>query len=81
MIIYSTEEENAETIVKVPDFTGMTVGQASTAAYGAGLNIKLSGNTASGSAAIAYDQDIEKNTEAKIGTTVTVYFREASTTD
>ena len=81
VIIYSTEEENAETIVKVPDFTGMTVGQASTAAYGAGLNIKLSGNTASGSAAIAYDQDIEKNTEAKIGTTVTVYFREASTTD
>ena len=81
VIIYSTEEENAETIVKVPDFTGMTVGQASTAAYGAGLNIKLSGNTASGSAAIAYAQDIEKNTEAKIGTTVTVYFREASTTD
>ena len=81
VIIYSTEEENTETIVKVPDFTGMTVGQASTAAYGAGLNIKLSGNTASGSAAIAYDQDIEKNTEAKIGTTVTVYFREASTTD
>lgn len=81
VIIYSTEEENAETIVKVPDFTGMTVGQASTAAYGAGLNIKLSGNTASGSAAIAYDQDIEKNTEVKIGTTVTVYFREASTTD
>lgn len=81
VIIYSTEEEGAETIVKVPDFTGMTVGQASTAAYGAGLNIKLSGNTASGSAAIAYDQDIEKNTEVTIGTTVTVYFREASTTD
>ena len=81
VIIYSTEEEGAETIVKVPDFTGMTVGQASTAAYGAGLNIKLSGNTASGSAAIAYDQDIEINTEVTIGTTVTVYFREASTTD
>lgn len=81
VIIYSTEEENAETIVKVPDFTGMSVGQATTAAYGAGLNIKLSGNTASGSMAIAYDQDIKKNTETKIGTTVTVYFREASTTD
>ncbi len=81
VIIYSTESEDAQTIVNVPDFTGMTVGQASTVAYGAGLNIKLSGNTSSDSSALAYDQDVEKNTEVKIGTTVTVYFREPSTTD
>lgn len=81
VIIYSTESEDAQTIINVPDFTGMTVGQASTVAYGAGLNIKLSGNTASDSTALAYDQDVEKNTEVRIGTTITVYFREPSTSD
>ena len=65
----------------VPDFRGMTVGEANTAAYGAGLNIKYSGNTSTGSGAKAYDQDIEEKTEVTIGTTITVYFREATTSD
>ncbi|MBQ1187051.1 MAG: PASTA domain-containing protein, partial [Clostridia bacterium] len=81
IIIYTTEDETAETVTTVPDFTGMTVGEASSAASGAGLNIKFSGNTTSSSTARAYDQDIEVNTEVTIGTTVTVYFREATTSD
>ncbi|MBO5852806.1 MAG: PASTA domain-containing protein [Clostridia bacterium] len=81
VIIYTTETEDVDTITTVPDFSGMTVGEANTAAYGAGLNIKYSGNTTSGSGARAYDQDIKANTEVTLGTTVTIYFREATSSD
>ncbi|MBQ5911160.1 MAG: PASTA domain-containing protein [Clostridia bacterium] len=81
IIIYTTEDETADTVTTVPDFTGMTVSEASTAASNAGLNIKFSGNTTSSTGARAYDQDVEVNTEVTIGTTVTVYFRESTTSD
>ncbi len=82
VIVYTEETDSSDTVTTVPDFTGMTAGEANTAAYGAGLNIKYSGNTGSNSLHTrAYDQDIAKGTEVTIGTTVTVYFREATTSD
>lgn len=81
IIIYTTETEEAETLTSVPDFTGMTSAEANAAANNAGLNIRHSSNMSASSNARAYDQDIDKNTEVKLGTTVTVYFREATTSD
>ena len=81
VIIYTSETDSSETLTTVPDFTGMTLVEANAAANSAGLNIKFSGNTATGSGSRAYDQDIKKNTEATLGTTVTVYFRVKTTSD
>ena len=81
VIIYTTETDGSEIMTTVPDFTGMTVGEANTAASGAGINIKYSGNTASNAKAKAYDQDIKPKTEVELGTTITVYFRETTTSD
>lgn len=81
VILYTTETEDAETLTGVPNFKGMSVSEANAAANNAGLNIRLSGNTSASSSARAYDQDLESNAEVKIGTTVTVYFRESTTSD
>jgi stage V sporulation protein D (sporulation-specific penicillin-binding protein) len=81
VIVYTEETDGAGTVTKVPDFKGMTIGEANTAAYAAGLNVKFSGNTSSSGGARVYDQDIAKGTEVTIGTVVTVYVRESTTSD
>lgn len=81
VILYTEETDSQDMLTTVPDFSGMTAGQVNTAANGAGLNINYSGNTSSGSSAKAYDQDIASGTEVTLGTTVTVYFRQLTTSD
>lgn len=79
VVIYTEETEGAQTVTTVPNFTGLTTAEATSTAYGAGLNIKFSGNISSG--AIAYDQDVAVNSEVPVGTTITVYFRETTSAD
>ena len=60
----------------------MTPAEANNTAAANGLNIKYSGNINTGSmVSKAYDQDIATGTQVNVGTTVTVYFRDESSTD
>ncbi len=81
VIVYTEEGESGKKTAIVPNFIGMTQNEANSAANAAGLNIKYSGNTLSGNTAKAYDQSIPKDNEVVAGTTVTVYFRDESSTD
>ena len=81
VIVYTEEGENGKKTAVVPNFIGMTQSEANSAAHAAGLNIKYSGNTTSGNISKAYDQSIPKGNEVAAGTTVTVYFRDESSTD
>ncbi len=82
LIVY-TERKMEEKTVKVPDLTGKTAVAASQLLANSNLNIKISGtyNYMSGTAATVYSQSIEPGTEVKIGTTVTVYFRDENVAD
>ena len=80
VILYTSETDESNTVTIVPDFTGMTLGEVNSAANVAGLNVKFSGNTTSATAKV-YDQDVKANTEITMGSTVTIYFREATTSD
>ena len=75
IIVLYTEDKTKKAKTKIPDFTGMTVSQANSAAAQAGINIKIVGNFMSGSGFSVFRQSIAKNTEVECGTTVTVYFR------
>jgi len=74
VIVVYTDSNGEHETVTVPDFTGMTVSQANSAATNSGLNIRISGSNKSG-AVYAYKQSIEKGTQAEMGEVVTVYFK------
>lgn len=75
VIILYTDGESDVVKTKVPDFTGMSLSAAMGTAVQAGINIKISGNSQSGTGLVAYRQNIEKETEVAYGSTVTVYFK------
>ncbi len=70
-----TQENSDKYMVTVPDFTGMTVANASYYAAQTGLNIKIAGNALQSAGLTAYRQSIEKETKTEYGSTVTVYFK------
>ena len=79
VIVLYTESNAGKETVTVPDFSGLTVSQASKLAVSRGLNVKISGNNLSGGADIlAYKQDIGVDTKVEAGSVVTVYFRTTS---
>ncbi len=80
VVLYTTVTTE-QTMVTVPDFTGMTPSQANSAAAKAKINIKFSGTGVSGSNLLAYQQSIEKDTKVEAGSTVTVYFRHTDSSD
>lgn len=73
IIIIYTEEFSKIKVVKVPDFTGMTVEQANRKAHEVGINIVLSGPVGD-AGVVAYNQSIAKGTEVSPGASITVYF-------
>ena len=77
VILYTQESEETETTTTVPNFTGLGVSAANATAANNGLNIKFSGNTASGGV-VAYKQSIESGSQVKKGSVITVYFRDIS---
>ncbi|MBO5200570.1 MAG: PASTA domain-containing protein [Clostridia bacterium] len=82
VIVYTEDGGAGESTVSVPNFNGMTPAEANNTASSNGLNIKYSGNISSGTRITkAYDQDIAYGTEVAVGTTITVYFRDESSTD
>lgn len=73
IIVVYTEDSSKATVVKVPDFSGMTASQANKKAHEVGINIVLSG-PAGEAGAVAYNQSVAKSTEVSPGTSITVYF-------
>ena len=73
MILYMGEEV-PEDLVAVPDFTGMTIGEANQAATNAGLYILVEGATDQSGYVTATEQDVEAGTSVVRGTTVQVDF-------
>ena len=73
VVLYT--ENNAKKTVKVPDFTGKTIGAAKEMAAEAGINIEVNGNNQAAANVVAYRQSVEKNTEVEIGTVVIVTFK------
>ena len=79
VILYTESDFKVET-AKVPDFTGMTISQANSAAAAAGVNIEFAGHfIETGGLSFAYKQSVEAGAETAAGTVITVYFRENST--
>ena len=79
IVIYT--EENYETeMAVVPDFTGLSMWQATQTAANRGLNIKISGNSYGNSAVIAYKQDYAVGENLEMGSFVTIWFRDADET-
>lgn len=75
IIVLYTDDESKKLKATVPDFTGMTVNEANYAAINAGINIRVSGNSLSGTSLTAYRQSSAEGAEIEYGSTVTIYFR------
>ena len=75
VIILYTEEDYGDDLVTVPDFTGYSASEVSSIAESVGLNVKMSGNTHSGSELLVYMQSVTAGQEVAAGTVITVYFR------
>lgn len=73
VVLYTEKGEKKK--VKVPDFTGLTVSEANSAAAEANLNIEISGNNLSSSTVVAYRQSTDKGTKVDIGSVITVSFK------
>ncbi len=74
VIVLYTDENAEKPTATVPDFTNMTMSQANSAAVNAGFNIRFAGTT-NASEVSCYKQSVAANTEAELGSVITVYFR------
>ncbi len=73
VVLYT--EKGKKKKVKVPDFTGLSISEANSAAASKDLNIKISGNNLTSEAVVAYAQSVESGNEVDIGTVITVSFK------
>lgn len=74
VIVLYTDSKKKSSKTTVPDFSGLTVAQASRKAISAGLNIKVSGYTKDNTA-VSYAQTIAPGTETTMGSIITVSFQ------
>lgn len=70
-----TQENSDKYMVTVPDFTGMSISQATMTAVQNGLNVKITGNSLQSVGLVAFKQSVDAATEIEYGSTVTVYFK------
>ncbi len=77
IILYTEEIADDSSQTKVPNFVGLGISAANSAAAESGINIHFSGNTSS-AGVLAYKQSIEADETVEKGTVVTVYFRDTS---
>lgn len=73
-IVLYTDAESKNSVVKVPELTGLSVFEANKTASSVGLNIKVAGADISDSSVISSAQSIAPETEVTPGTTITVTF-------
>ena len=74
VIVVYTDNQAQKQTASVPNLTGMTMSQANSAAVNSGFNIRFSGTT-NASEVVSYKQSIDPNTEAELGSVITVYFK------
>jgi stage V sporulation protein D (sporulation-specific penicillin-binding protein) len=79
LILYMGEEKS-DAPCTVPNVVGMTPSQANTALTNAGLILKITGTTDTGSGIKAMSQSVEAGTEVEAGTVITVQMGQQSTT-
>lgn len=75
VVLYTDNSAENDTVT-VPDFTGMTMAQASTLAADSGLNITISGTFSSDASVSAAKQDVQEGKVVARGTVVTVTFEQ-----
>lgn len=80
VLVYLGEEPQARSVA-VPDFTGMNRQQASDAAGALGLYILVTGNNEVSAAVTVTAQNVEKDTEVPVGTTITLEFTDTTAQD
>ena len=81
IILYMGAEKSQETC-KVPIVVGMTASQANQALTNAGLIMRVTGATTSGSGNVyAITQDVEAGAQVEAGTVVTVQFGDTTSLD
>ena len=73
--VYIYTGDNTRQTVKVPDFTGLTVSEATSLARDNMLNIEVSGNDSTSGNVVASRQSEDVEKEVEIGTVVTVTFK------
>ena len=73
VILYTKNEDSK--MVKVPDFTGLTVSEVNKLAAKNNLNVEFSGSGLDSATSVAYRQSEEKGTEKEIGSVITVTFK------
>ncbi|MEG1886833.1 MAG: penicillin-binding transpeptidase domain-containing protein [Oscillospiraceae bacterium] len=78
VMLYTEESQESKKAI-VPNFKGLTVSGANTAAANAGVNIEFVGAAITGSGITSYKQSHEAGSEIESGTSVTVYFRSFET--
>ena len=74
-------ETPEQRMVTVPDFTGMNRQQASDAAGQLGLYILVTGNTEVSPKVTVTAQNIPKDTQVEVGTTITLEFTDTTARD
>lgn len=80
VVVLYTGKSNSKT-AEMPNLTGKSVSQVNEAATNAGFNVSFEGSSLDAGGIVSYRQSIEKGTKTKLGTTVTVYFRDNNTVD
>ena len=80
-VLLYLEEKPEPSLVKVPDFTGMTRQQASDGAGQLGLYILVKGNNGVSPEVVVTSQSCQKDTEVPVGTTIELEFTDTKATD
>ncbi len=80
VVVLYTEDMTAKT-TKVPNFAGMTAANVTKSAAALGLNVDYSGTAPTKNTVLAYNQSIAAGQEVKLGTVITVSFRDSNTND
>ncbi len=73
--IYLYTDDTGKEMTTVPDFTGLTLSEATSLAQSSGLNIEVSGNDVSNGNVVAYKQSDDAQSEVEKGTVITVIFK------
>ena len=80
-VLLYLDAEAEQSPVKVPDFTGMNRQQAAEAAGKLGLYILLTGNMDVSATVTVSAQNIEKDTQVPVGTTIELEFTDTTAHD
>ena len=73
VVLYT--EKGTKKKVTVPDFKGLTIGEANRLATESGLNIEVTGNSLTSYGIVAYRQSTDAGKEVEAGSVITVSFK------